>query len=267
MTWKPRHEAHAIDRVRLQFNFSGPISGKILQGATRSTIERSRELGFDFVVPTSSVHTINLQPDGTIAQGKPDPNGVSLKRLIGNDTVEELTFTDTTFAYQTMTYSRWHKLLARLEEVLLVVVRAVEPVNDIASIRLDYWDSFVFGGDPKDADAADLLETLDPAVPPQSLAGSTLWHSHAGWFETLMGNQTLANRNIDVVDQLDSNGETRRVLGVYTLLETRASSNPITIDSLVDRLNEMHRRAVVLFASQIKVGFRDAIGIRLEDYL
>lgn len=263
MTWKPRHEAHAIDRVRVQFAFREPLTSKLLTLATSEILQAASSLGFGSVEPIDSgMATLSLLPNASGMQNSVVKNGVGMKRYNNDEAVEEVAYRDILFGYLTQTYGRWENLLSRLNEVMVPALRRIEYGFDLGSVKLEYWDSFIFDGEPSNADINQLLDKFDTSIPQATLRGETSWHSHIGWFE----GETLINRNLDVVDQPMGDGSLMRVLGIYTMVEQRSSTNPISMDRIESTLEDIHKRSLLLFGQTINEGYRQKIGLNLGDY-
>ena len=137
MTWKPRHEAHAIERVRVMFPFSGPLTTKILREASADAIAHSQSYGFDSVIPAeSSIQGINISiaPRGNVPQSlkaTSQKNGTVLQRHSDGDVVEEVGFRDGVFGYVTTTYGRWKNLLGRLKQIVFPLLLSVDKFVDL----------------------------------------------------------------------------------------------------------------------------------------
>jgi len=182
------------------------------------------------------------------------------------EVVEEVGFRDMVYGYMTKTYGRWESLVTRLEEALLPALDNISDVAELDAIKLEYWDSFVFEGNPLEADVSKLLSVVDGAIPANVCAGSSAWHSHVGWFEGDEEAPTLINRNIDVVDTSNGEGKDMRSLGIYTLVERRSKSAPLEFQSVRELINGMHKRSLLLFGKSLSAEYRDQIGIDLEAY-
>lgn len=141
----------------------------------------------------------------------------------------------------------------------------VEQVADLASVKLEYWDSFTFEGNPKDADTAQILGEVDASIPAEVVAGGSQWHSHIGWFEDIEGFQVLINRNIDVTDRESEAGQVR-ALAIYTLVEIRAGDQSLEIADIERHLGTLHRRSLRLFGETLTKECRRMIGLDLAEY-
>jgi uncharacterized protein (TIGR04255 family) len=267
MMWKPTHEAHAIDRVRLLFSFSEPVPSKVIAKSSHETRHRASELGFDGVgLAESSIANIKLQSNNAPQTEPSVKNGFVMSRHQDEALVEEVGFRDMVYGYMTTSYGRWASLVARLEEALFPALDNISDVAELDSIKLEYWDSFVFAGNPFEADVSKLLSVVDAAIPADVCAGSSAWHSHVGWFEGDEETPTLINRNFDISDS--SNGEEQdiRRLGIYTMVEQRSKSAPLDFHSVREHINKMHNRSLLLFGESLSAEYRDQIGIDLEVY-
>jgi len=267
MTWKPRHEAHAIERVRVLFAFREPVPAKVVSRSSAEITAKFSELGFNSVEPVEgSVATIKLQPNAAPEREPAARNGLVMRRHKDSVIAEEVGFRDLVYGYMTTTYGRWEAMRRRLDEVLLPALDHVIDIVELDSMKLEYWDSFIFEGDPSKADISDLLAFVDPSIPEDVLRGSSAWHSHSGWFEGEEPFPVLINRNLDMVDRKDNEGRTVRALGVYTLVEKRSSADALDIGSARSSLDEMHNRSLLLFGNTISAEYREQLGIDLEAY-
>lgn len=268
MTWKPLHEAHAVERVRVLFHFADPLPSKMLRSAFKDIVDAAPELGFDMVAPAgSSVSTIVVDPSRPgSASRQSEENGVILRRHVDNVWLEEVGFRDSRFGYVSNVYGRWKNLRERISEVLVPALEKAEPAIDLASIRLEYWDSFNFDGDVSTADASGLLAEPIDGIPTNALQGASTWHSHIGWFEEVNGDPLLINRNIDMVSRLNEKDEQIKTLGIYTLVERRGANGGISIRNVTDILEHLHNRSLTLFGETLSQPYREKIGIDLEAY-
>lgn len=267
MTWKPRHEAHAIERVRLLFTFREPIPSRVIAKSSAEIRANPGELGFDEVGPAkSSIPTIKLQGNAALQTEPAAQNGFVMRRNQDGAVVEEVGFRDLVFGYMTKTYGRWDSLVKRLEEVLLPALDNVTEVAELDAIKLEYWDSFVFDGDPLEADVVELLGEVDPSIPEAVRKGSSAWHSHVGWFEGSDERPILINRNFDAVDVSNGDGEDRRSLGIYTLVENRSGSKVMEIEEAREIIEIMHNRSLLLFGETLSDEYREKVGIDLDSY-
>ncbi|MFC5737732.1 TIGR04255 family protein [Sinirhodobacter huangdaonensis] len=267
MGWKPIHEAHAIDRVRILVQFNSPLTDKILTKAAAPATSKFQELGFE------QLHRAESTIQGFMIAIPPGPiapeiaqNGWVLKRGSAGVLTEEAGFRDGVFGYLSTEYGRWDNLATRFWDVFEVPLSIALDSTDISSIKLEYWDRFVFDGEPTSADIRDLLATVDPVIPKSAVSGAMLWHSHSGWFEDHNGSIVLVNRNIDVIDEASSAGP-RRQCNIFTLVELRATQAIDSVHTCKSTLDHLHRRSLALFGASLTEEQRNNIGLNILDYL
>ena len=268
MSWKPRHEAHAIERVRVMMQFKDPLTTKVLRSASANAVAGAHEFGFDTILPAeSTIANILITPSGAVAPQKMlgQENGVVLRRQQDGSIIEEVGFRDGQFGYVSATYGRWENLLGRLREVVLPTLQNVEQVADLDSVKLEYWDSFKFDGEPAKADTTHILSQVDASIPLNVALGGSQWHSHRGWFEYIGGYQVLINRNIDVADREGEAGQVRS-MAIYTMVEIRAGNQSLEIADIEGHLDTLHRRSLRLFGESLSEEYRGMIGLKLAEY-
>ncbi len=267
MSWKPLHEAHAIDRVRILVQFNSPLTDKTLTKAASPATSKFRELGFEEIQRASSTIQNLMIPN----QGAPMPpesteNGWVLKRSAAGVVEEEAGFRDGVFGYLSTEYGRWENLSKRFWDIFENSLTISLESIDIASVKLEYWDRFVFDGEATNADLNDLLLAFDPVIPRDVISGAALMHSHAGWFEDHVGSPVLVNRNIDVIEE--HNAEQKlRICNIFTLVEFRPNPLIDSVQTCKDVLEHLHRRSLALFGSSVSEVQREKIGLNLKDYL
>lgn len=266
MGWKPVHEAHAIDRVRVLIEFSSPLSEKQLNKFTAPITENFRDFGFDQIARAeSTIQNIVLPPVGAGPITQQAQNGWVLKRTASKQLVEEAGFRDGVFGYMSTEYGRWENLASRFWDIFEHALTAAIDTVDVSLIKLEYWDKFIFAGAPADANLSALLANTDPAIPLEVLSGASLWHSHVGWFESHQNSMVLINRNFDVVDEHLAD-QVRRACNIFTLVELRQPREVSSTREVREILEHLHKRSLLLFGSSISEDQRANIGLNLEDY-
>ncbi|WP_018240566.1 hypothetical protein [Ensifer sp. BR816] len=266
MPWKPLHEAHAIDRVRVLVQFDAQLSDKALARAATPITSIALDLGFDAVErAASSVQQITIAPH--IQASYPEPpraNGWVLKRHDGQRLAEEAGYRDMVFGYLAGEYSRWENTRSRFWDLFEKPLDAAMGIVSVGSMRLEYWDQFIFDGEPSEADASDLFHQFDAALPAYNIRGGASWHSHLGWFESRNDMPLLINRNFDAVDRPQDDGVVR-AMNIYTLVELRVpAETELGVDAIRTELDFLHDRSVALFGEALKPDLRDAVGIKIE---
>ena len=265
MTWKPRHEAHAIEPVRLLFTFRDSIPSKAIGWSSSAITASSKDLGFDESRPAEIISTIEIRANAAQQAEPAVQNGFVMRRSQDGTVVEEVSFHKNVFGYMTKTCGRWDSFVKRLEEVLLPALYNVNEVAELDAIKLEYWDSFSFDGSPLEADVTELLRDVDTSIPEAVRNGNSAWHSHVGWFEGSDEQPVLINRNFDGVG-VSEDGEDRRSVGIYTLVENRSGSKLIEIEEVRETIEMMRNRSLLLFGEALSAEYRDKVGIDLGSY-
>lgn len=267
MGWKPVHEAHAIDRVHVVVQFNNPLTDKLLAKLTSSVVANFRSLGFEELTRAdSAIQNIMVPAQTGVVMPEITQNGWILKRTSADKLMEEAGFRDSIFSYMSTEYGRWGNLVSRFWDIFEAPLETALESVDISSIKLEYWDRFVFDGAPQDADASLLLANIDPTIPASAISGNSLWHSHSGWFENHDDDLILVNRNVGLVDEAVAS-ESRRVCNIFTLVELRPTKPIESVEKSKSTLEHLHQRSLALFGTSLSDEQRDKIGLNLTDYI
>jgi uncharacterized protein (TIGR04255 family) len=245
MRWIPAHKDHAIERVAASFRFAEGVPSKPWQTMLAAATVSFQQLGF------------NSTSDVPVGFGQPIPGmqilttpGRIFRVITGNEVHEEVTLAPSGLVYSTVLYDSWGRYRDRALELLAPPLdRALQVVN-LGSLKLEYWDRFVFDGPPEEADYSELLQSESQHLPSFSFRTNRLWHSHVGYFVQPGSSQSrLINLNVDVLDLIDAQPKstdtspvTRRSVGIYSMAqdsieESHSPSNAVGTTSTVD---EMH---------------------------
>jgi uncharacterized protein (TIGR04255 family) len=265
--WKPVHEAHAIERVRLMISFSEPITPKATAAAAEHVVSNYLDWGLDTSErATSPPQEIVLQLGPDAKPQLAGNEGFVFKKLDGNAVVEEVGFRAGRLGYVTTTYGRWETLETRAKGLFEPALDKLRDFVDVSSVKLEYWDAFVFDGDMLEGDAREVLADTELGVPPASQGPGCFWHSHGGWFGVKSRERFLVNRNVSVAPRNIASGSVMS-LAVHTLVERRASDGEFAQSDVFDLLQTMHKIANTVFGECISSDMRDRIGLNLEEYV
>lgn len=273
MPWNPIHDAHAIDRVRILVLFEDPLPTKLLARVTESVVNKHADLGFAQIKRVkSAVKSVEVQK-GFAPIDNTERNGWVLQRLSGDALVEEAGFRDNVFGYFSLEYGRWENLITRFKDIFEAPLTEVFVNAGMATIKMEYWDKFVFEGDRNAADANEILMSIDRSIPAFATSGEQLWHSNIGWFETYEESPVLLNRNIQTVDEANADSDDlnvedglHRIMDIYTLTELREAEKFSESDRFFEALEFLHKRSLTLFGESINEQMRERIGLDLESY-
>ncbi len=261
--WKPVHEAHAIERVRLLLSFAEPVPVKAIARAAEHVTADHRKWGLDTSERISPSQQIVLTPNVTARPAGDE--GYIFKKLDGETLVEEVGFRAGRLGYFTSTYGRWETLRSRVESFFLPAIERLKDVVDFSNVRLDFWDAFLFDGDFKEADARDILASPDVGIPNFALGPGRFWHSHTGWFETRASEKFLVNRNIGVGPK-ETDGSKIMSATINIMTQRRAEDGDIAHDQILSTVDIMHKVSNTVFGESISEEMRNRIGLDLREY-
>lgn len=264
--WKPLHEAHAIDRVRVMVAFPEPVTAKALRSASAPVTSSHQEYGFDSAKPIHVQTNQIVIQIGDESKRNPGLEGINLQRYSGEEVVEDVAFTVGFIGYTTTEYGRWGATFERVQNLFNPVLGALSNISDISSIKLEYWDQFYFDGPPEEADALDLTSDVDLGVPKRETGPGRYWHSNCGWFCVRHAEKYLINRNFSVVERNVSDEKRRMTTTIHTLVEQRMNESDIDDSRVYEILNNEHVIANITFGELLAEHMRDRIGLNLAEY-
>lgn len=99
-------------------------------------------------------------------------------------------------------YTRWDKFKDDVNRYLSMLLLPIDEKKAVASFGLQFNDIFLWKADPVDLNVGDIFSANNPYIAQNSLAQSSLWHSHHGYLvENLkpVPYQQLDNINISRV--------------------------------------------------------------------
>jgi hypothetical protein len=239
MPWQPAHEAHAIERVSITFQFAEAIPSKLWQATlNRATLEY-QEKGFNAIMEGVELNLGQLftgqgfaMPGGTpFGVGEPLPltgQGAALPGLtartfrvvVGSQVREEISLSQQRFVYTSTRYDRWGAFSQRLYDLIGPPLEQALSVVNLPTIKIEYWDRFVFDGLPAEANYRELFRMESRYLPTFFFDMNDLWHSHVGHFaSTAPTAKRLINLNVDVFDFADAAmaGTLKRSIGIYSM--------------------------------------------------
>lgn len=250
MNWRPAHAAHAIERANFSLFFQEEIPAKALNSAVDSIVEKVLSLGFVPVAapPPNNVFVVNIGP--AVVQPQLEGRGFQLNR--SGELIEELVFQRGFIAYTTTRYTRWKDVTARVVDLISPVAEKYISISNVMSLKFEYYDRFVFEGDPALADFGAAFGPESPYLPGFYREMKDLWHSHVGYFVPAKGGyKRLININVDALDVVPKGAEptdpknSRRSVGIYTMAEDRfwlrtPPVQPSSMDEILAYADEMH---------------------------
>jgi hypothetical protein len=267
MVWKPRNDAHAIERVRVQFHFRDVIPKKGLRRSADVVERNFSSWGFNGLESATNSNQIKIDAQlGTLTTEKSVSSGVKVKRMDNGVLLEELALVENVFGYLSTTYSAWKNFRDRLKEIAEEPLDLALQSTDLSIIRLDYWDGFEFSGVANEANVTSILRNPDASIPSHSIEGKSLWHSNVGWIEQVSGLDLLINRNINTFDKVLEGEPPVRQMGIYTLAEIRLGDSVVSTGEAFSLLEDAHKRSVFVFADCLTPAVVASLGIDQDKY-
>lgn len=266
MPWLPAHQAHAIERVSVTFQFAEPVPSKAWQALlNRASVDLPvqgfnvslDEMEFNFaqapnLVGVPQMNAFVIGPDGLVVpQGQPQTGvgGKTFRRVSGDSVQEEVSLLRTRFIYATTLYDRWAGCKKRIANVLGLYLSTALNSVDTSLIKLEYWDRFVSEESGSNAVFAQLFRQNSKHVPEFVFDMGELWHNHVGYFvQTHAAAKRLINVNLDAIDLEERDAVNpsirfqRRSVGIYTMVQdtVRQDASPSDIDATIVALDGMH---------------------------
>ena len=266
MGWKPVNTNHSIEQVSIIVQFKDDLTEKTLDKIFVPFNDEIQNSGFGQKIRAESIFPQIMQPSINSGIELVDSHkGWLVNRIVENKLIEEFALRRGAFSYTTSEYKRWENLKVKFWHLLDKPISQVLSHNDVSHIKLEYWNKFVFDGQPKEAELSKLLQNLDQILPKTAVSGEVLWHFNIGWFDQVAGYDILVNRNIGVIDQKIGD-DIKRVLNLYTLSDFNSIDNDISVDNMKEILEVMHNKSVHTIANIISLEMQKKIGLIIENY-
>lgn len=264
VSWKPFHQGHAIERVRISIQFQGPVPKPMEVIVGKIFDEQAERLGFLPKKDTSAYQVVLDQTMAASASPKVVPNvGWQASRVLHNGNVVEVVGMEPmALTHEIAEYTRWANNLDRYTAVCGDLISKLREGVIPAALTLEYFDRFIFDGPSDQATVKGLLVPQFSALLPDNAAkGSELWHIHRGWFQKLRGSRLLVNQNIEVQDGVSQIGTPVRTLSLYSKVEKAAHSNLIDFSEFVADLGQLHDLSRAVLEKTLVPAAKKAIGL------
>lgn len=262
MVWKPLQPDHAIERVRIIVSFGSDLPAKFLRKLAADNEEHRVALGFTSKNLRQG-QQITLGASGMNLDSQPSELfGWDWQKLSpANSPLEVIVAENQALVYETLEYSRWKDFSKRFEVTALPILDSIVNVVDLKAVSLEYFDRFLFEGEPQKAAPGEVLRNINEHLPPEASSGSELWHFHRGWFEYMENEKILVNQNIDAQNGNSIDGGAMRSLQIFTKTELRINEASFDYNVLSTHLNSMHNRSKELFKSILTDDIQSKVGL------
>jgi uncharacterized protein (TIGR04255 family) len=282
-TWEPIREAHSIESVAAVVQFPSALNDAMLRKMLRAADANADKMNLP-IRETMTGFQLNIGPTGPLAAAVATVDhapmlGVVFKRneiatvggLPTTVAVEEFQLGRQALVYTTVHYDRWRLFKERLAALLTPVLSAALSGANVAHLRLEYRDRFIFSGEVDAADTADLLRVDSELVAPHVFAQKQMWHSHTGMFVVAPGaERRLVQILVDAQDIKTATDQTPRrsislITGIQDFfqvegLESKEQETPV----LIDQFEALHRASKELFKKMLTDVAKQRIGLLEE---
>lgn len=265
MPWKPAHEAHAIERASVTFQFVEAVPSKLWQSMLNRTTLEYQGKGFNSIAeglefnfnPLVAGQAMALPAGGMLGWAEAAPQVIgghipalpggsarTFRALVGNQVREEVSLSQSRLSYSSAHYDRWKSFEERIYDLLEPLLDSALQVTNLSIIKMEYWDRFVFEGPPTQADYREVLRSDSKYLPSFFFETNELWHSHVGHFIPDREHvKRLININIDALDVADIQPPTssRRSIGIYSMgQDTFESTLSLALPEAKNTLDSLH---------------------------
>lgn len=262
MSWEPVGGAHAIERVRIVVQLESEVPSK-MRNLLGTIIEGDRDrlaLGPRREV-SGQVLNFQIGPQGAVSNQIEAKTGWEFHRSSDSPVpVEALSLQSDTLSYEIGEYSRWQLFLDRFNETAGAILPKILEFSDISVLSMEYYDRFVFSGDPDTARPSDLISVNDSILGEGAIAGEDLWHIHRGWFEQGEFGRILMNQNMDA-QEAHVNGVRKRSVQILTKADARSTVWGFSGTDIEPHLNALHDHTKKLFALSLNDDVRKQLKI------
>ncbi|MEP5730193.1 MAG: TIGR04255 family protein [Sulfitobacter sp.] len=244
MAWRPVFEKHAIEKVRVIFAFNADFRPKFVHRLSEFLEQNRVVLGLNAKVDLSGPGlVIQIGTNGPAAPQNSQVAGWSYRRTLSDGTiVENISLENGVLSFESSQYTNW---TAFVERVLLAtegIVAEMSTYDDMVALALEYYDRFIYVGEPKKADPLEIFDLDTKLIPAEALADGNMWHIHRGWFEASGGGKLLVNQNLDAQDG-EFDRKPARSIAIMTKVEARNGMHELTPATVSDSLTVMHDRS------------------------
>lgn len=245
--FRPVFPAHAIERCSASITFDANIPIKLFAKLTDRVSGRIQEAGLR---RAPGMPGINF--DAATGQLVPLPASEGPAIFATPDGSQQLIITPNSIAYASHQYIRWASFITQFLQLSAEVVAAFEEAVSQASVRLEYWDRFIWTGDWSDFDVSKLMNQNSGFLSERASRSDREWHSHSGWFEYSESERRLVNLNVDVAAVAlaastpptgQASNESFPSVGIYTMMQDQTvPEHAVKFSTIpvVDRLNKLH---------------------------
>lgn len=244
MAWRPLYAEHAIEKVRVVFAFNADFRPKFVHRLSEFVEQNRTELGLDAKVDLSGQGLVlQIGPNGPVAQQNSQATGWSYRRTLPDGKIiESINLENGMLVFESSQYTNWTAFFERVLLATQEIVAEMSTYDDMAALALEYYDRFIYVGEPEEADPLEIFDLDTKLIPAAALEDGNMWHVHRGWFEASAGGKLLINQNLDAQDG-EFDKKPARSVAIMTKVEARNGMHELTPATVSDCLGSMHARS------------------------
>ncbi len=270
MSWKPITDKHAIERVRFAIVFQEPLTQKTFDELVASFEKnhsedydlnkhiKAKRLGVKISLSNNVVQNTEQEPENTIHQFQ--------KTAISDETsvLEHLNIARDEVFFEISNYTRWINFYETVQKLIKQITDITIKTVDISRLSLDYWDKFVFEGDPSNANPRLLLKNLEQHLPENVFTDGELWHLTKGWLKSTddINDKILVNLNWLAQNEEEKNTKKiHRTVQIHTLTAFRKIYSENSVGDIVKDTEKLHNVSKSVFADGLLDEAKKSVGL------
>lgn len=259
--FRPLYSAHAIEKCAVSVTFNGALPEKMFSNFIREISMHLEALGLKrqasnpaYTLDTASGRIVTVADDYGPAT------------FVSNDGVIELFIVPNSFTFTTQRYVRWASFLNSFHAITAAVLSWFDSAVSVNSLRLEYWDRFIWTGEWDDFDLQKLLKKDTDVLAQRIFASGREAHCHTGWFEYAGTERRLFNVNVDLVALGTPHNPTRLdpSVGIYILVQDQSDVENVkkfADVNLIERLGNLHAVSKTQMAALLQPNVAKRIGL------
>lgn len=257
--FRPIFPAHAIERCSVTLAFNAEVPDKALKRIVDRTATQLASLGL-----RQGQQPLGFNVDAL--SGKVTPLLASGPAMfVSADNRQQLGLMPNAIGWATQQYIRWAGFKAQFDKVSSFAVQEYENLVSVSSVRLEYWDRFIWSGDWNDFDISQLLAASSPLIAAKGFDVPREWHSHVGWFEEHGNERRLWNVNADIVGLVVPPSGNSPSVGIYTMVQDQVApggdEGVFDQTSIAARLDILHLELKKKLKELIRLEMSERIGL------
>ncbi|WLF95718.1 TIGR04255 family protein [Brucella intermedia] len=259
--FRPLYTSHAIEKCAVSVAFNGALPEKLFSQFIRElTVELE---GQDFKRQAGSqAFTFDMTSGRVVTV--PDEYGPAT--FVSHDAVFELVVVPNSYTLTTQRYVRWATFLNAFRGLTERIQAFFDSAVSVNSLRLEYWDRFIWTGEWQDIDLQKLLRNDNVVLSPRLFSAEREAHCHTGWFEYAGTERRLFNVNVDLVAVAAPYNPTRLdpSVGIYILVQDQSDVENVkkfADVNLIERLEKLHTVSKSQMAALLQPNVAKRIGL------